>query len=385
MNMIDYLTWRGDLSFETAAFNDVDNLLCSYLSYCDLSGVVSDDSKSITIKEASEIYFQTHSIEKAKSELVFISMAPVVLQKLAQSKRFADAKLSYCIKDVNSQHDIQFYAIRIDLTKDLTYLSFCGTDDTVVGWKEDFQLCYKKANAQLKAVDYIKSASKDLKKFYVGGHSKGGNLAVYGAMYSEKKVQNRIIRVFNNDGPGLSESLYDERLYSQIKDRCYRIVPQFSFFGQIFKQDCQQLIIKSSQKALMQHDATSWQVERDKFVAEPDLDSYSIVLNQAFNLFFQGVDNKQREMLTNELFDAIDQAGIKTLSEISNKGLPVVIKLIKSLSTIDEQAKELFSKLAKTVIDASGQHIIAEMEKIKIVEEALDTIEKIRSKLKKAD
>ena len=135
----------------------------------------------------------------------------------------------------------------------------------------------------------------------------------------------------------------------------------------------------------MQHDATSWQVERDEFVAEPDLDSYSIVLNQAFNLFFQGVDNKQREMLTNELFDAIDQAGIKTLSEISNKGLPVVIKLIKSLSTIDEQAKELFSKLAKTVIDASGQHIIAEMEKIKIVEEALDTIEKIRSKLKKAD
>ena len=145
------------------------------------------------------------------------------------------------------------------------------------------------------------------------------------------------------------------------------------------------MIIKSSQKALMQHDATSWQVERDKFVAEPDLDSYSIVLNQAFNLFFQGVDNKQREMLTNELFDAIDQAGIKTLSEISNKGLPVVIKLIKSLSTIDEQAKELVSKLAKTVIDASGQHIIAEMEKIKIVEEALDTIEKIRSKLKKAD
>ena len=108
MNMIDYLTWRGDLSFETASFNDVDNLLCSYLSYCDLSGVVSDDSKTITIKEASEIYFQTHSIEKAKSELVFISMAPVVLQKLAQSKRFADAKLSYCIKDVNSQHDIQF-------------------------------------------------------------------------------------------------------------------------------------------------------------------------------------------------------------------------------------------------------------------------------------
>ena len=135
----------------------------------------------------------------------------------------------------------------------------------------------------------------------------------------------------------------------------------------------------------MQHDATSWQVERDKFVVEPDLDSYSIVLNQAFNLFFQGVDNKQREMLTNELFDAIDQAGIKTLSEISNKGLPVVIKLIKSLSTIDEQAKELFSKLAKTVIDASGQHIIAEMEKIKIVEDDLDTIEKIRSKLKKAD
>ncbi|MGN1398643.1 MAG: Mbeg1-like protein [Erysipelotrichaceae bacterium] len=384
MNMIDYLTWRGDLSFETAPFNDVDNLLCSYLSYCDLSEVVKSNGETITISEACRKYFETHTIEKLKGELVFISMAPMVFQKMAQTERYKNAKLSYCVKDISSEDDIQFYAIRIDMAKNLTYLSFCGTNDTIVGWKEDFQLCYKQANAQLKAVEYIKTASNKTKKFYVGGHSKGGNLALYGAMYSDKKVQDRIIRIYNNDGPGLSETLYNEQLYAKIKDKCYRIVPQFSFFGQIFRQDCQQLVIKSSQKALMQHDATSWQVEATHFVKEAELDSYADVLNQAFNLFFEGVDNQQREMLTNELFDAIDQAGIKTLSEITKDGLPVVLKLIKSLSTIDEQAKDIISKLLKTVVDASGAHLIAEVEKIKIVDEAMDALEKLRNRKKKA-
>lgn len=378
MNMIDYLKWRGDLSFKTSPFNNVDNLLCSYLAYCDLSEVVSSDDKKISLKDACDKYFQTHIIEKNKNDLVFIYMAPTVFKEMANSDRYKDAMLSYCVREVNDSKDIQFSAIRIDLDKDNTYLAFCGTDDSIVGWKEDFQLCYKKANAQQRAVEYIKLASRGLKHFYVGGHSKGGNLAIYGSLKSSKYIQNKITRIYNNDGPGLSESLFDQQLYDNIKDKCLRIVPEFSFFGQMFAQDCQQIIIKSNQKALMQHDATSWQVEGTDFVYGQQLDKYSSVINEAINVFFKDVDNSEREQLTNELFDAIEEAGIKTLSDISKNGLPVVIKLINNLRSVDEQAKETISKLIKSIVDQSSQHITDEVEKLAIVEEIRERLSKIK-------
>ncbi|MDO4378153.1 MAG: DUF2974 domain-containing protein [Erysipelotrichia bacterium] len=355
--MIDYLKWRGDLSFDIDKFNYVDNLLCSYIAYTDLRSIVNFDNKPVTLKQAAEQFFLKHDEKQVRNNRSFISMSPLVLREMAQTKRFQDAKLSYYINDIDKQTTIQFSALRIDLTNNLSYISYCGTDDTLIGWKEDFQLSYKETNAQNKAVKFLQNVTPAFRRYYVGGHSKGGNLAIYAATNCNKATKKRIIQVFNNDGPGLSEELYDAEKFEEIKERIIRIVPQFSIFGQLFAQDCQQYIVKSAQNSIMQHDATSWQVLGNDFVYCDKLDDTSLQIKKGFDHFFQNVNFQQREIFTDELFKAFDDAGIKNVSDLYNEGLPALIKVVKEIAGINDQAREVLYDMIKILIDAYNAKI----------------------------
>lgn len=393
MNMLDYLKWRGDLDFETDKFNYVDNLLFSYIAYTDLRGIVPFNGESVTIKEASDAFFTLHDEEQIKNNRSFISMSPTVLKEMAKTKRFKDVKLSYYINDIDEKTTIQFSAMRIDFTKNLSYISYCGTDDTLIGWKEDCQLSYKETNAQKKAVKFLQNVTVAFRHYYVGGHSKGGNLAIYAAVNCNKATKKRILNVFNNDGPGFSEELFNAEAFNEIKDKIIRIVPHFSIFGQLFAQDCQQLIVESSQKSIMQHDATSWQVMGKDFIYCNSLDETSEEIKQGFDKFFSEVSFKQREIFTDELFKAFDEAGIKNVSDLSNEGLPALIKVIKEVSSINEQAREVLNELLKILIDAYNSKIgktgKETTDKIKgMVNDAYEEIGKFVDKtkhLKKAD
>lgn len=357
MNMIDYLKWRGDLTFDKDEFNLVDNLLCSYIAYTDLRNIVPFDNNGMTLKQVSDSYFKLHSESELKRNRSFIAKSPYVLKEMAKSERFKNAKISYYVNDIDEETTIQFSALRIDLTSNISYISYCGTDDTLVGWKEDCQLSYKETNAQNKAVKYLQSVTPAFRKYYVGGHSKGGNLAIYASTNCNKATKKRIIKIFNNDGPGLSEELYNQEMYDSIKDKIVRVVPTFSVFGQLFAQDCQEIFVKSNQKLIMQHDATSWQVLGNDFERASKLDETSQQIKNEFNKFFENVNFQQREVFTNELFKAFDEAGLKNVSDFANEGLPATIKVLKELTSINDQAKEVLAEMLKILVDVSNTKI----------------------------
>ena len=146
-------------------------------------------------------------------------------------------------------------------------------------------------------------------------------------------------------------------MYDSIKDKIVRVVPTFSVFGQLFAQDCQEIFVKSNQKLIMQHDATSWQVLGNDFERASKLDETSQQIKNEFNKFFENVNFQQREVFTNELFKAFDEAGLKNVSDFANEGLPATIKVLKELTSINDQAKEVLAEMLKILVDVSNTKI----------------------------
>ena len=344
MNMYDYLKWRGDLSFAQDGFNIVDNLLFSYACYTDLSEVIKED-ETITLKEAAERYFETHKEEEVLKSGSFIAHAPVILRRMGESNRFGDVKMSGYIRNVDKSSTEQFSAVCFEYEPRKAYIAFCGTDDTIIGWKEDFQMSYKVINAQKKAVKYLNSvAKKPFFTYNVGGHSKGGTLAVYAAMKANKNIRKKLINVYSNDGPGLSGMSMDQEAYDSIKSRIIKIIPEFCIVGLLFDNEEDNLVIKSDKALMMQHDAVSWQILGTHF-EEGKLAKESLLIHQGLFEFLNSMDISQREKLVTKMFETFDKAGIENTTDFTQKGFPLVIKFLKEVVSVDESARQSFIDL----------------------------------------
>ena len=186
-NLMDYLDWRGDLTFREAPFNEVDNLILAQLVYVEFAGIVPapGEEGTITVKEACELFFAAHDRK----------------EKMAQTERFCNAQLFGYINDISKEEQSQFSVVCVRLDDKSIYVSFSGTDNTIVGWRENFNMGYlSETPGQLKAVDYLNHIVKeDWKKIRVGGHSKGGNLSVYASVKCDRNIQKRIVKVYSND------------------------------------------------------------------------------------------------------------------------------------------------------------------------------------------
>ena len=211
-NILDYLDWRGDLTLAQDPFNEVDNLILAELSFVDFGGIVPGpgEGRAVPLWKAAEAYF-------AKTEGRPIDMGVLVpdgisqmLRKLMASPRFRNMTLNGYTALLDDAVEQQFAALTIDLGNGSIYISFRGTDDTIVGWKEDLNMGFlEEIPSQKQSVAYVARMARQYpdKTIRIGGHSKGGNLAVYSAAKSDGAIQERIVAVHNNDGPGFALSL----------------------------------------------------------------------------------------------------------------------------------------------------------------------------------
>ena len=178
MNILDYLKWRGDLTFKQDPFNIVDNVILSQMAYTVFDPYVTEKG-SYTVKEISDMYFKEHTEQECIDSSSFIGLAPLVLKGMAETVRFKDAVIHDFVSETDTETHQQFACFSIDLSDKTTYVAFRGTDDTLTGWQEDFCLSYETVPAQISAVNYLNKHIKRGRKYRIGGHSKGGNLAVY--------------------------------------------------------------------------------------------------------------------------------------------------------------------------------------------------------------
>ncbi len=347
-NYLTYLNWRGDLSFEDFPFNEIDNLIFSELVYFNFDTIVFHDNQKITIIQAYKKLKQKY--EKEKKAGIF-SPSISTLQKIAESPRFQNLYLSNFIEKYDEEK-MQFAAIKIEINDSLNYISFRGTDDTLAGWKEDFSISFEIVPSQKEATSYLNQVLDQDKQNIVGGHSKGGNLAIYGAMMCDDQLKNCITTIYSNDGPGLCKELIDTKKYQLIKDKIIKIIPEFSVVGLLFeKKDFSQLnIVKSSGKGILQHQLSSWQTDCQSLV-KGKISSRAKVCNVIFNEWVEDVCMEDRKIFVDDFFDALSINGARTLADLSNQGPNSFEEILNSMIHSQKKSKLVFIKLIKSIFN----------------------------------
>jgi len=345
-NLLDYLDWRGDLTLEQAPFNEVDNLILAELSYLDFRGIVPPvgEQGSIELALAAEEFFAKYPAgEKIELGVLLPDEIPIMLEKMAASNRFSAMRLSCFADDLDEETSKQFAALTVETGDGTLYLSFRGTDDTLAGWKEDFEMaCVKEIPAQKQAVEYVQAVAKQYprRKLRLGGHSKGGNLAVYAGVFCPARLQNRIGVIWSNDGPGFHMDLVQMPAYQRIRERIHSIVPKSSVVGMLLEHDEDYTVVDSNQKGLMQHDGFSWQVLGDRFIKLREMTCKTCLTNLGLRDWIHRLPVKKRSEFVEALFQVLTASGARTLTDLKEDSFKAVGAMVKAMKDLDKDTRE---------------------------------------------
>jgi len=347
MNFSDYCRWRGDLSFKQDPFNEVDNMCFAQIAYCELDGILKGRDK-MTLKEVSDAYFSLHAEEDIYKSTSFSKLSPILMRDMAATRRFSSCLVYNYADKLLPDSSKQFAAVMFDLPDESTVIAFRGTDDTLVGWKEDLMLSYGDINSQYDALDYVNSNCTMFNKYRIVCHSKGGYLAIYAAIHAKPSVKRRIIEVYSDDGPGLRDGNFDEEDLEFLKNKYKLIVPEKDGVGMIYEMARNKKICKVDVFNIVSaHSMFTWQVEgnqvvrADRFKYESDL-SREVILD-----ILHETTKEERSIFVNELFDHLAMENINTLSEFADRGIGIIYSTLKKLMDDNNESRIFAGKMMK--------------------------------------
>ncbi len=361
-DILDYLDWRGDLRLSERGFNEVDNLLLAELCFLNFSGVVTTDfAASVRLDDAVRMAEKLRPHEQMG--VLVPDRIPLLARKMAACARFRDTLLSGYVNQIDEQTETQFSALSFTLPDGSVYVAFRGTDDTLVGWKEDFNLSFLECvPAQTLAACYLQQAAEAFapRPLRVGGHSKGGNLAVYSAVFAPPQVQDRLLAVYNNDGPGFRTSLLPLEEHRRIAGRIQTILPESSVVGMLLEHEEQYEVVRSTQLGLMQHDGFSWQVVGEHFVHLPELTGGGKLVDQTLHTFIGSLSDQQRMQLTDVLFDILCCTGADTLTELKQGGLHTAASILRTIRELDKPTRHALGGMLTLFVRAGAKSAVSE-------------------------
>ncbi len=374
-NFMDYLDWRGDLSFAADPFNEIDNYICSQMSMPDLTGLVPEDEKQVSLADTVERYSELWGERGDKLGVLCSPYALPLLRRAAECPRYVGTRLSRYVNVCDDEKDEQFSAVCVHLPDGSTYISYRGTDDTLTSWKEDFLMCaLEEVPSQRDSLALLCAAAGDSDApLRLGGHSKGGNLAVYAAVKAAPDIQDRIAAVYSNDGPGFLPDFFKGDDFLRIADRVHVIMPQYSIVGTFFSQECTE-IIKSNKSGLYAHDGFNWEVLGNRFVPEAGLSPSSKAFDTAFDDALNKMDDEERSSFINDLFEALTDSGaLTTLTDMTQLKLGQAFEIKKGFSAhpelkafaqdlIDKMRKEYFENLTEAIDEKTSLNLSDRMK-----------------------
>ncbi len=362
------------MDFASVPLCEVDALILCQLSYMKLDGIVSSTfsqkpGQALTLEEASQAYSSAPDYAERSNVGALINPLSVeLLQKAGATKRFGSLLVSGFINKIDETHDEQFSAITFSHDKKWNFIAYRGTDDTIVGWKEDCMLAYMdNVPAQLDALSYFTQAAEALKgSFYIGGHSKGGNLSLFSAAKAEAKIQKRILSIYDNDGPGFPEDFFKTEGYLAIADRLKSFVPRQSIVGMLFSNDGNYTTVDNELKDMvMQHDPFSWKVGPLRFVECEQTGDESRFVGKTLNEWFKTLSLDEKRIFVESLFQILEGSKAKTNLELSKNWFESMVGMKKSLDELPKTSRETMRKnlqlLVKIAADEFTRKLIPDL------------------------
>lgn len=351
-NVFDYLNWR-DISLENTEFNEIDSLIMACISYFPFDNLINENEER-TLNEIYNSYMQINSeLNMRKKE--DIDFYP----KLANSKRFGNIKLTEFINKLDKEQEKQFAAITAILPDNTIYISYRGTDNTIIALKEDMNMCFSEViPAQEDAVNYLEKIAKKYPNMNIrlGGHSKGGNLAVYATAFCNDKFKNRIIKVYNMDGPGFCDKIIESENYKKILNKVHTYIPQSSIVGRLLNHEEKTTILKSTESFIMQHNIFTWQLLGDKFIKD-DITNSSEFVDKTLRNWLKSVDVYQRKRFIDTLFEIVNATGAKTIQDIQSNKFETAKIILKTYKNIDDESKEVLIKTLNVLFSAFKSNV----------------------------
>ncbi|MBR2403161.1 MAG: DUF2974 domain-containing protein [Lachnospiraceae bacterium] len=339
-NIVSYLEEFGDKTFKEMPFQEVDALVLSQFSYLKFDGLVpklTDNTQGISLAQMTEqmdeaVVFADERYEK-ENRLLF--------EGLLHSRRFGNMVCNYYSSIINEDVETQFCAMTCLLEGELPVVVFRGTDENLVGWKEDFNMAFKKPvpGQKLSGLYINQVGLRIAEDFYVCGHSKGGNLAVYGSMNAFTDIQNRIKRIYSFDGPGFRPEIFSSERYDRVAERIEKYIPRYALVGMIMESHEDYIVVDSSYIGLLQHDPYSWKVEAASFVVKKEVKKSQQFMNEALNEWILKLDDEQLELFVETLFLILEGCEAKNLIEMAYDWRKSLSGMIHATMHVDESTR----------------------------------------------
>ena len=332
-NFLDYLQ-DNNKTFKESSFNSIDSLILAYLSYFHFPNTLTR-LKDLDISK-------TTKVEKNRE----------FIKRVVTSNRYKDIESCFYVEDTNDLIEKQFSAVTFLLPNNTMYISFRGTDSTLTGWKEDFNMAFMlPVPAQKEALNYVEKVTKLIpRKFYIGGHSKGGNLAVYAGCNLSNNLSTRIIKIYSHDGPGFIKEFLTTSNYQNIKDKIEKIVPSSSIIGMLLYTNENYKIIESSARGILEHDPFSWLINENNFIILKKLSDGTVFTNKVINDFLSSLSKKEREIFIDSLFTVLKSTNLTTIDEISKNFIVKLPNILIAIYRLDDVNKKYIIKTIKALI-----------------------------------
>ena len=329
-NIFDYLTWRGDLTFTQDPPNAVDALIFSTLTYVGYGETAERPPETAaSLRRCAEEFFALENPEsrvRSKKDMELLRCA-------AATARFGHCGLCLYRSVLLPEQETQFAAMTFLLDDGSMFLAYRGTDNSLVGWKEDFNMTFQQTvPAQRLAQEYIREAAlAHTAPMRVAGHSKGGNLAVFAAARCSPMVRKRILTVYNNDGPGFTKYMIGDPGYNAIVPRIQTYIPQSSVIGMLLEHEEPFIVIRSKSVGIMQHDPYSWEVEGPHFLPVQEVTESSQFLDATIKTWFAGMTNRERNQLVEVLYGLLTTGEVENAADIFQpKNIRTYVKALSS-------------------------------------------------------
>ncbi len=339
--LYDYLFWRGDITFDEMPPNEVDALIFAMLGYIDFENAVPPDfqgEKTPVLLTATKKYLRAQDSKTAKSiGLIIPKEVNTLLVKAAKTARFGLTKPFCYINRVSDEEESQFCAVSYLFPNGDVFVCYRGTDDTLVGWKESLKMSFMHPiPAQIEAERYLETVADITNgKIYLGGHSKGGNLAIYASVKTRDDIKERIVGVYNYDGPGFNAEFVASEEYQEMGEKIMTIVPQSSVIGMLLEHTEPRVVVKSTLTGPYQHNGLSWCVTGGKLVHLEDTDEESQNIDRSLKEWLYSQTPEERALFLDSFFEALGSTNAKTLTDLNTDKL----KLLRAWGSMSPEAR----------------------------------------------